>query len=443
MNILMLTNTYLPMLGGVARSVSWFSEAFRAKGHRVLVVAPTFASSSSEPPEDEPGVVRVPAIQNFNGSDFSVRLPIPGMLTTSIEAFKPQLVHSHHPFLLGETALRVAAQWNIPIVFTHHTMYEQYTHYVPGDSPAMKRFAIRLATEYANLCDHVIAPCESIARILKERGVETQISAIPTGIDQARFARGNGNRARRKHRIPQRGFVVGHVGRLAEEKNLPYLAQAVAKFMHECPQTFFLVVGCGPASETIQTICAEAGVEDRLRLTGSLDGIELADAYRSMNVFAFASKSETQGMVLAEAMTAGAPVIALDAPGTREVLQDGENGYLLPENATDQEFAAALTRFYQTPSTQRVKYRLAARRTARDFTMPKCAEKVLALYSQMIAAGHRGAPNDDSTWATAMRLLEEEWRLWAGLGVAVSDAIFGKLPDDAASAESLPEESLS
>ncbi len=310
MNIVMMTNTYTPMLGGVARSVSWFTEAFRSAGHRVMVIAPTFENA----PVEELDVVRLPAIQNFNGSDFSVRLPLPGMLTPILDEFKPDLIHAHHPFLLGETALRVAALYNVPCVFTHHTMYEQYTHYVPGDSPVMKRFVISLGTEYANLCDYVIAPSESIANVLRERGVTTPIASIPTGIDRNKFAKGNGNRARREYKIPQRSLVIGHVGRLAPEKNLPFLCDAVIRVLLDQPKAMFLVVGAGPSETEIRASFENAGLSHRLRMTGALDGIQLADAYRAMNVFVFASKSETQGMVLAEAMTTGAPVVALDAP---------------------------------------------------------------------------------------------------------------------------------
>lgn len=132
MRIVMITNTYTPHVGGVARSVEAFTTAYRERGHEVLVVCPEFENA----PEEGSGVVRVPAIQRFNGSDFSVVLMAPRWLRRKVEAFRPDLVHSHHPFLLGATAVRLARMLDVPLVFTHHTMYEHYTHYVPGDSPA-------------------------------------------------------------------------------------------------------------------------------------------------------------------------------------------------------------------------------------------------------------------------------------------------------------------
>jgi glycosyltransferase involved in cell wall biosynthesis len=127
--------------------------------------------------------------------------------------------------------LRSAVHFNVPFVFQHHTMYGQYTHYVPGDSRALKRFVIDLATGYANLCDCVFAPNESVAQVLRQRGVRPPITVVPTGIDEHRFAHGDGCRMRSELRIPSDVRVVGHVGRLAPEEDLPFLARAVLRFL--------------------------------------------------------------------------------------------------------------------------------------------------------------------------------------------------------------------
>jgi 1,2-diacylglycerol 3-alpha-glucosyltransferase len=427
MRIVMMTNTYLPMVGGVSRSVASFTAAFRAAGHRVLVVAPAFDGAPATfggTAAGEEDVARVPAIQHFNGSDFSVRLPVSAILAPILESFRPEVVHAHHPFLLGDTALRVAAVYGTPAVFTHHTMYEQYTHYVPGDSAAMKRFAIGLATAYANLCDHVIAPSESIASVLRDRGVNSPISAIPTGIEPARFAAGDRAAGRAASRIPGSAAVIGHVGRLAPEKNLGFLARAVAAALAAAPQAWFLVVGTGPSRDEIHAACDRMGVAGRLVFTGSLDGQPLADAYAAMDVFAFASQSETQGMVLAEAMAAGVPVVAVDAAGAREVVGDRENGRLLP-TADEPAFTAAVLGVLALPACERDAMRRQAHETAERFAMPRCADRVLGIYRGLLAGGHRRAAKDPSLWATAARCLEEEWNLLAGKGAAVNDALFG------------------
>ncbi|MFG0330722.1 MAG: glycosyltransferase [Phycisphaerales bacterium] len=432
MRILMMTNTYLPHVGGVARSVSSFTEEFRRQGHDTLVVAPTFDGAHDD---DDSGVVRVPAIQNFNGSDFSVRLPIAGYLASTLDEFEPEIVHAHHPFLLGDTALRVAAARDLPLVFTHHTMYERYTHYVPGDSEAMRRFVIRMATDYANLCDRIIAPSESVAVTLRERGVETPIVPIPTGIDPNRFAEGDGSEAREQYGVPKDAFVVGHVGRLAPEKNLEFLARAVGRFLKDRREAQFLVVGGGPSQSGIRETCDRLGVGDRLRMTGKLTGSDLSNAYHAMNVFAFASHSETQGMVLAEAMTAGVPVVAVDAPGAREVVRDGVNGRLLVED-DEREFAAALSEFADASVQDNEEFRAAALRTAQEFSLERCSLRVLDMYRDLVAADDYERDLEDSAWSQALRLIETEWNLWSRRAEAAVDSLSAAFDPDESSSPS-------
>lgn len=414
MQIVMMTNTYLPMVGGVSRSVAGFTQAFRAAGHGVLVVAPTFPGT---PPTEE-DVVRMPAIQRFHGSEFSVGLPVPGMLLPRLERFAPDIIHAHHPFLLGDTALRSAAHFNVPAVFTHHTMYEQYTHYMPGDSPAMRQFAEAIATEFANLCDHVIAPSGSIAEILRCRGVTVPITVIPSGIDLEQFVAAQGGRGRVGCGIPPDARVIGHVGRLAKEKNLGFLVRAVARVLCKRPDAWFLVVGSGPGEAEIRSTCEAAEVAGRLRLVGRLDNQELADAYAAMDVFAFASLAETQGLVLAEAMAAGTPVVAIDAPGARDVLIDGVNGRLL-ETADEEVFATAMADLLDLPTQRMEHFRRQARATATSLAMPICVERMLQLYRSLLGGGHRGANHDPSLWAAVLRRLDEEWRLLAGKSAAL------------------------
>lgn len=421
MNILMITNTFTPHRGGVARSVEAFTAEYRNCGHRVLVIAPEFENM----PRHEIDVVRMPAIQHFNGSDFSVVLPIPGFLHSAIDEFQPDIVHSHHPFLLGATAIRVASSRLLPLVFTHHTMYEQYTHYVPGDSPAMKRFVIDLATSYANLCDQVLAPSESTAAVLRARGVTTPIEVVPTGVSLERWRRADGTACRKTAGIPPEAFVVGHVGRLAPEKNLTFLANAVARFLVACDRAHFIVVGSGDMADEIRRIMVQAGVDRRLHCTGPLDQPALADAYGAMDVFAFASRSETQGMVLTEAMAAGVPVVALDAPGVREIVRDGGNGRLLPAEDVV-EFDSALAVIESAVPDERQRLIAGAKATADLFSIDRTADRTLAIYDRLRGTRRHRRDAHYENWMIALRLVEAEWNVLSGLAEAASAAL--KLP---------------
>lgn len=422
MNICMLTNTYLPHVGGVARSVSTFAEEFRRRKHQVLVVAPDFPGR--KPPRRVEAIVeRVAAIQNFNGSDFSVRLPLAAALSARLDAFQADIIHAHHPFLLGETALRLAANRNVPMIFTHHTRYEDYTHYVGKDSPSLRLAAIHLSTEFANLCDGVIAPSESIARLIVKRGVEVPVRVVPTGIDLKAFASGDGPAFRRKFKIPARSFVVGHLGRLAPEKNLGYLAQAVALFIKTNRNARFLVVGGGPSEDTLKAVFAKHGIADRLVLAGKQTGSAVAAAYAAMDVFAFASFSETQGMVLAEAMAAGCPVVALSASGVREVVRNGQNGFLLPARTPAVKFADHLARLHASPTLRRTFVR-EARRTARNFSKEHCADLALAFYEDVRRETRRDRLRTaQNPWGALWNRVGVEWNLIAKKTQLIADAI--------------------
>jgi glycosyltransferase involved in cell wall biosynthesis len=422
MKICMMTNTYLPHVGGVARSVATFAEEYRRRKHAVLVVAPEFAGKPLSK-RAEAIVERVPAIQQFNGSDFSVRLPLATALSDRLDAFQADIIHAHHPFLLGDTALRIGASKNAPVIFTHHTRYEDYTHYVPFDSPVLKDVAINLSTQFANLCDGVIAPSESIADLIKRRGVETPVRVVPTGIDVPAFASGDGARFRKKIGLPANAFVVGHVGRLAPEKNLGFLARAVAEYLRTRPGARFLVVGAGPAEEEMKAVFAEAGAADRLVLAGKHTGRALADAYAAMDVFAFASFSETQGMVLAEAMAAGLPVVALDASGVREVMRHGKNGFMLAKDATPKRFAASLARLHDDAARRRA-FSAEARRTAETFSKERCADQALDFYGEILRATRRERLlNERSPWALVLERFKVEWDLLAEKTQSIVDAV--------------------
>jgi glycosyltransferase involved in cell wall biosynthesis len=428
MNILFLTNTYLPHVGGVSRSIVAFQEEFRKLGHKVLTIAPEF-----EPPiEREQGVLRVPALKHFNGSEFSVPVPTPGLVASAVDQFQPDVVHAHHPFLMGGTALRIAQSRGLPLVFTHHTMYDQFTHYLsgepPSETPMLSQFVASLVVGYANMCDAVIAPSQSVVNLLRQRGVEAPMEVIPTGIDVERFANGDGNRFRTERGIPADAFVVGHVGRLAPEKNLAFLAESVATFLAKEPGAVFLVVGSGPEQEAILAAHQSAGVADQLILTGICEGQQLIDAYHAMDLFAFASQSETQGMVLAEAMAARLPVVALDGPGVREVVEDELNGRLLTHEDPER-YAAALDWILTQSPERRNALRRAARATAETLSLPRMAKRELDLYERVIERVRQTRASDGTPWSRTTGRLQAEWSLLSNVAQAATDALEGGSPD--------------
>ncbi|WP_444931367.1 glycosyltransferase [Microbulbifer sp. SSSA002] len=419
MNIAMFTNTYLPHVGGVAHSVAAFSEEYRKRGHQVLVIAPEFAQKS----ENEEHVLRIHSIQNFNGTDFSMALPFSGVLTDALDKFRPDIIHAHHPFLLGLSALRTARERELPLVFTHHTLYEHYTHNLVGDSAALKRFVVEVATHYANKATLVLAPSLSIVKLLRERGVYTPIAEVPTGVHSEQYARGCGRRVRQQLKIPASAFLLGHLGRFGKEKNLIFLCQCVAAFLRENPGAHFLLAGSGPMENQLRQFFIDKNLMTRVHMPGKVIGDARRDVYSAMNIFLFTSTTETQGLVLSEAMASGVPVIALDANGSRDMLRPGINGRLIAKQTTH-DFVDAIRWFYKLPSQRRQMLIKAARTTARDFSMQSCAQRALDLYQPLV---HNHWPLDNSIYARCMRtgkLISTQWEIFASVteaaGVAIS-----------------------
>jgi 1,2-diacylglycerol 3-alpha-glucosyltransferase len=401
----------------VAKSIKTLEDGCRNAGHDVRVIAPEFDGA-----DVSPHVLRVPAIQHFNGSDFCVRLPVPNVIRDFMDDFQPDIIHSHHPFLLGDAALREAWKMRIPIVFTHHTLYERYTHYVPLDSAALKRVAIQMATEYCNLCDLVIAPSESIAKLLHDREVSVPIKVTPTGIDTEAFSKGNGWRCRKKLGIPAACSVIGHVGRLAKEKNLHYLAEAVAACLEDEPKAVFLLVGDGDSHEEMLEVLLEKVEPSRIYHPGKMTGSDLIDAYAAIDVFAFTSQTETQGMVLAEAMAVGKPVVALDGPGVREIVRDNVNGVMLDSHAEAGAFSEALLRLLRDPDLLRD---LAghARESAKEYDVHCCVQAMIDNYEELVARNHQGKPEDLTQWDRVLSGIEIEWELFAAKVSAAAAAL--------------------
>jgi 1,2-diacylglycerol 3-alpha-glucosyltransferase len=416
MNILMMTNTYLPHVGGVANSVDVYTKQLRKLGHHIIVVSPHFEGTTN----DEPDVIRIPAIHQIKGSDFSMILPIPGFLDTRLNDFKPDIVHSHHPFFVGSVAVRISSKYNVPLVFTQHTMYEYYTHYVPN-LPRMKEFLINLSTGYANMANCVIAPSESVAAIMKERGVTVPIEVIPTGIDTERFRHGDGKKIREQLKISENSFIIGHTGRFEQEKNMIFMAKAVAMFLHQNKNAHFLIVGYGNMVEPLKELFYFEGLEKKVHFTGKLKGQELIDAYHSMDAFVFASKTETQGIVLAEAMAAGVPVIALEAAGVREVVEDGINGFMVKDENVE-DFADKLMKMSLLPENIKLDFQCAARNTAEEFNLSKFTLNITDVYKKLLEIKNTSFVRDESMWRNAIEQIKAEWNLLANFTTSMGDA---------------------
>jgi glycosyltransferase involved in cell wall biosynthesis len=417
----MFTNVFRPKVGGVTRSVETFTERFIQRGHEVLIIAPSFEGAT----ENEPGVMRVPAMHDVL-HDYSLPMAYPGMLQELVAEHPPDIIHAHHPFFLGTSAHKVAATLNIPIVYTHHTRFDAYGPYFPRENGFLQNFVVALAIQFANVCDAVVAPGAFVRDMLREGGVAAPIHVIPTGVNVPRFASGDGAAIRKRFGIPADAPVVGYLGRISAEKNLDFLAKAVTRLLQQLPSARFLVAGGGPYEDALREHFEAAGLEGRVHATGMLAGQDLVDAYHAMNVFAFASRSETQGMVVTEALAAGVPVVALEASGVEDVLEDNRQGRLLAEQ-DEQAFAAALAEVLAMDEETRRMLSAECRATAEAWSIERCADEMLSLYADLIAQHPRSPTREAdfiSTWDAFGRRVHDELELWKTTTAAFQDALY-------------------
>ena len=322
----LFTNNYFPMLGGVPTAVETIRGDLEALGHEVVIVAPRMAGA------DDGGrwLIRVPAVPAPTYPDFALPLPLGPGLTRRLRALDLDVFHAHHPFLLGASARRLARASGRPFVFTYHTLYDRYAHYVPLlPRQVVARGAIRWSAGFADTADLVLAPSDFVARRLRAQGVRRPIEVLPTGIDLDRFRPGDRADARRTLRLAADDRVLLYVGRLDREKNLEFLLEAIARV--RVPRVRLLLVGRGTQAAALRRAAEARGVADRVDLRGGSPPDGLPAYYRAADAFVFASTTETQGLAVLEAMACGLPVVAVRATGIEEVVAEGVSGLLVPE----------------------------------------------------------------------------------------------------------------
>ena len=324
MRVALFTNNYLPFCGGVATSVETLRTGLEAAGHEAWVFGPRFARGETAGPR----VVRYPSIPAATYPEFALAVPYSRRVAGLVAALDVDVFHAHHPFLLGPAARRLARRHGRPLVFTYHTRYEKYAHYVPLGRPVVETLAVRLSTRFAARADAVIAPSAVTRDELAARGVTGPIAVIPTGLDLDRFRPADRRAARAGLPVPAEAPLVLYVGRLDPEKSVDRILPAFERVASTVPAAHLLLVGHGTAADRLQRLAGTLAACDRVRFLGARAHAELAQCYQAADVFLFASETETQGLVLAEAAACGLPAVAVRAPGCEEVVRDGETGVL-------------------------------------------------------------------------------------------------------------------
>lgn len=300
--------------------------------------------SYSQHTQLEDGVLRVPARRvPFDPEDSIMGWKALGDCLASVPRERCELVHIQTPFLAHYAGLKAARARGVPVVATCHTYFEDYLHHymplLPGFAGAW--LARSVMTRQLNAVDAVVSPSEPVRQRLLEYGVTRPIHVIPTGMTGDRFNAGDGGRFRAQYGIAADQKVVLNVGRVAHEKNLSFLLRMFAQLRPLEPRALLLIAGEGPARASLEREAQSLGIAPATRFVGNLDRERgLNDCYASADAFVFASRTETQGLVLLEAMAQSRPVVSTACLGTRSVLTEQSGACVVEER--EAEFAAAL-----------------------------------------------------------------------------------------------------
>lgn len=318
LRVLMVSDVYFPRINGVSTSIQSFRQALAHEGVEVALIAPRYG--------DEPEEINIDRISGrVLPRDPEDRLLRWGETCRAVDAVAKtvDLIHIQTPFVAHYAGLRAARRLNKPVLATYHTLFEEYLqHYIPLVPGSMLRSATRrFSRSQCNALNAVVVPSTAMRERLLSYGVTAPLSVLPTGIPLQAFAAGSRTRFRIAHGIDPNCPIAIFVGRLGHEKNISFLLHALSRVQRERPDALLLLTGEGPSRAHLEAEVERLGLHNQVRFLGYLDrATELPDAYAAADLMVFASRTETQGLVLLEAMAAGCPVLGLAAMGTADIL---------------------------------------------------------------------------------------------------------------------------
>ena len=379
MRIAFFTNNYLPNVYGVPMSIETLRKEFESLGHEVFIFAPNFPGYVDE----NKNIFRYPSLDINIKFRLPLGIPYSRKMDKIIENIDLDVIHSHHPNLLGSAAMKWAKKKNIPLVFTWHTLYDQYTNFVPFlPAKFSANWIIKKAVKYANQADRVVVPTESVVSIIQKWGVKNEITPVATGVWEEEFANSDRNRIRKKYGIKENEVLLLLISRLTEEKNIQFIFDALVKVLEENSIAKFMLVGDGYLLSGLKNEAKAAGLEDRIIFVGIAERKDIKNYYAAGDIFVYASKSETQGMIITEAMYAGLPIVAIEATGIKSLVENGKNGILTSEN--EAEFVSAIEKLIENKDLREEMAKESASIAREKYTSKICAKKMLDVYDESI-----------------------------------------------------------
>lgn len=347
MKIGFFTDGYLPQPDGVTTSVATTAAALKKLGHEVYIVAPRHPNFK----DDDPKVFRLRSVRVYKNPEWRMALPVPEKDFREAAKIPFDIVHGHAGGPVSFLGFEIARRKNIPYVFTYHTLWNRYTHYILKGTvmtPKMTEIATKI---YCNLCTLIIAPTKRVKKELRSYGVTKSIYVIPGGLDLSRFRNTKKGFLREKLNLPENAQVVLYVGRLGKEKSVDLIIKSFRFVSRQVETAVLVIVGDGSERGSLERLVKKEGIEGKTFFSGFIDKADIPSVYADGDIFAFASQTETQGLVVPEAMASGLPCVVVDDPAFEDVVIDGHNGLLSRDNPKD--FGLKIVKVLKNPTLRK------------------------------------------------------------------------------------------
>jgi len=376
MRIGQLTEVYKPTINGVTNSISLCKRVLESWGHKVFV----FTLGNEDYEDDELRIFRSPAIP-LSDTGYHLSFLFSRRARRKIKTM--DVLHVHHPFISGRQAISLGRRYNIPVVFTNHTRYHLQAHYYIPFVPEGLSWAFLEAylPHFTNQCDLVVAPSKGIKQVLEELGVTCHIEIIPNGVDVARFQHPSTPISKRDLGLPDQAVVAMTVGRLGPEKNLSFMLRAFAHIASEVPDLHLVLVGDGPAKDSLEETIHLLGLGSRVHLVGQVPYEKVPNWLALSDFFVIASVNESHPLSLLEALAAGRPVLGIPSPGVEDTIVDGFNGLCSPEDTY--AFASQMRRL-ATEADLRAKLAAWAQKTSDQYDIRHTVARLLSHYQRLV-----------------------------------------------------------
>ena len=380
MRVLMISDVYFPRVNGVSTAIQTYRQQLDAVGIDSVLIAPRYGNEA-----EEQGVTRLRSWSVPMDREDRFVLPRDFKREALRAAKHCDVIHVQTPFSAHVAGVAVARATGRPVVSSYHTLFEEYLHHYTRGVPSswLRGLARMISRKQCNALDAVIVPSSPMAERLNAYGINRPLHVLPTGIPLSRFSGGDRARFRAHYQIEESRPVALFVGRAAHEKNIDFLIEALRHSLRDCPHLLLLIAGEGPALEHLRNRVHAEQLAGSVRFVGYLDrATELPDCYAAADVFVFASRTETQGLVLLEAMAAGLPVVALAEMGTRDILTPA-SGAIAPADDV-REFSAALSKVI-ADADLRASMRVQGLAWAAEWSDVALTGKLAALYRSLLS----------------------------------------------------------